>query len=298
MEGVTEQELAIYQKVADAKEKAVFDAETKLIEAVNNLKRPLAEAEKDVAEESPTKKARTVVSDEKQSLILAQVHRILDLFLREENTPKANRGFRQLWSSIESAKSNTDKCAGLYACAYDTAGEWDAFLAIPLAEALADPLSKKTIAVLVPDYKKWLSRLLVVFADWNSVFAVQYLLAVINNSVLADDDDNAFTRAFIEVVLTELGHRATSVLGARLLKVITVCLFTKMPTTYMRFRVNKKTLDDGTLYEEHVSEMHALYGYGFDYAFPLDIVGNAPTLMGVLEKCRAIGVKRGIEPLF
>jgi hypothetical protein len=53
MEGVTEQELAIYQKVADAKE----------IELIKSIrKRPLAEPEKDAAEEPSKKKAR--VDDE------------------------------------------------------------------------------------------------------------------------------------------------------------------------------------------------------------------------------------------
>jgi hypothetical protein len=53
MEGVTEQELAIYQKVADAKE----------IELIKSIrKRPLAEPEKDAAEEPSKKKTR--VDDE------------------------------------------------------------------------------------------------------------------------------------------------------------------------------------------------------------------------------------------
>jgi hypothetical protein len=297
MEGVTEQELAIYQKVADAKEKAVFDAETKLIEAVNG-KRPLAEGEKDATEEPPMKKARTAPV-EKQALILAQVHRVLDLFLREQHIFKTNRAFRHLWSSIESAKSNTDECAGLYARAYATAAEWEAFLAIPLAEALSDEKNKKTIAELVPDYKKWLSRLLVVFADWGSTSAIQFLLAVINNSAMPDADDDSFIRTFIEVVLTELEDRVKARLGSHSLKVIATCLFTKMPTTYMRFHVIKKTLADGTPYDEHAFEMLDLYGYGLDRAFALDLVGNTPTLLEVLEKCRAIATKRTWDkPLF
>jgi hypothetical protein len=178
----------------------------------------------------------------------------------------------------------------LYAGAYATAAEWDTFLAIPLAEALSDEKNKKTIAELVPDYKKWLSRVLVVFADWGSTSAIQFLLAVINN-FLPDADDDSFIRTFI-VVLSELEDRVDAQLGSRLLKVIAVCLFTKMPTTYMRFHVIKKTLADGTPYDEHAFEMLDLYGYALDHAFALDVVGDAPTLRGVLEKCSAIAAKR------
>jgi len=308
--GVTSQELENYQKVLNAKEKRYFDEETKLIEhSREQAKRSREESSNDDEEvnEPVIKKARTMVNDYLDKYIfpsgrreeaLVQIRLVLDLFVSEQGitqfTYRERQEFKTLWNAIDASAQKMSDIAG-FSHAYASVVAWDAFLALPLYDASKVPLNsgnRKSLSELVPDYKKWIARWLVAMTNSSHWEALQFLLAVINMAAIKGDmKDYSFLAALVDVLTDELPESVMmSTFDSHALKSVVVCLFTRLPTTYMKFHVIKKpSLSDGSFdFEEQGFEMYTIYNNDFQFSFPLDIIGDAPNLLGVVDKCREI----------